>query len=175
MRVLGVVPPERVPALYAAADAGVVLLRDRPIFAGALPTKLLECLAAGRPAVLSARGEAAELLTRSGAGLVTAPEDPAALADAFRTLHADPALRARLGAAGAGRGAAASTVRPRCARGPRSSSASRLSARGGRRSTAGFALPLMSSSPSVRPFSAFWSWRLYQPSPAIVAVRWAIR
>jgi glycosyltransferase involved in cell wall biosynthesis len=98
--VRGVVPSERVPALYAEADAGVVLLRDRPIFAGALPTKLLECLAAGRPAVLSARGEAAALLERSGAGLVTAPEDPRALADAFRTLHADPALQARLGAAG---------------------------------------------------------------------------
>jgi glycosyltransferase involved in cell wall biosynthesis len=100
VHVRGVLPPERVPALYAEADAGVVLLRDRPIFAGALPTKLLECLAAGRPAVLSARGEAAALLERSGAGLVTAPEDPAALAEAFRVLHADPALRARLGAAG---------------------------------------------------------------------------
>ena len=100
VRALGVVAPERVAALYAATDAGVVLLRDRPVLAGALPTKLLECLAAGRPAVLSARGEAAELIERSGAGLVTAPEDPAALADAFRTLHADPGLCARLGAAG---------------------------------------------------------------------------
>jgi glycosyltransferase involved in cell wall biosynthesis len=100
VRVRGVVPPEQVPALYAQADAGVVLLRDRPIFAGALPTKLLECLAAGRPAVLSARGEAAALVERSGGGLVAAPEDPAALARAFRVLHAEPALRARLGGAG---------------------------------------------------------------------------
>jgi glycosyltransferase involved in cell wall biosynthesis len=100
VRVRGVVPSEQVPGLYAGADAGVVLLRDLPIFAGALPTKLLECLAAGRPALLSARGEAAALVERSGAGLVTAPEDPAALAGAFRRLHSDPALRARLGAAG---------------------------------------------------------------------------
>ncbi len=51
------------------------------------------CSSAWRPAAprsLSARGEAAALVERSGAGLVTAPEDPVALADAFRTLHADP-------------------------------------------------------------------------------------
>ena len=99
-RFLGVVAAEEVPALYAEADAGVVLLRDLPIFAGALPTKLLECMAAGRPVVLSARGESAALVERSGAGLVVPPEDPRALADALRSLAADPELRARLGAAG---------------------------------------------------------------------------
>ena len=96
VRHVGIVPPADVPALYARADAGVVLLRDRPILAGALPTKLLECMAAGRPAILSARGEAAALV--EGAGLVVPPEDPAALAGAFRELHADPARRAALGA-----------------------------------------------------------------------------
>jgi colanic acid biosynthesis glycosyl transferase WcaI len=100
VRSLGVVPPDAVPHLYGEADAGVVLLRDRPVLAGALPTKLLECLAAGRPAVLSARGEAAELVASSGAGIAVAPEDPDSLAGAFRALHADPQLRARLGAAG---------------------------------------------------------------------------
>jgi glycosyltransferase involved in cell wall biosynthesis len=100
VRSLGIVPPDAVPGLYAQADAGVVLLLDRPILAGALPTKLLECLAAGRPAVLSARGEAATLISGSGAGIAVAPEDPDALAAAFRTLHGDPALRSRLGDAG---------------------------------------------------------------------------
>jgi glycosyltransferase involved in cell wall biosynthesis len=100
VRALGLVPPDTVPGLYAEADAGVVLLRDRPILEGALPTKLFECLAAGRPAVMSARGEAAQLVERSGAGIAVPPEDPDALADAFRTLHADRRLQARLGAAG---------------------------------------------------------------------------
>ncbi len=100
VRVLGIVPSGAVPELYAQADAGVILLRDRPIFAGALPTKLLECLASGRPAIVSARGEAAELVAEAGAGVSAAPEDPRALADAFRALRADPALRARMGAAG---------------------------------------------------------------------------
>lgn len=93
---LGAVPAAAVPQLYARSDAGVVLLRDRPIFAGALPTKLLECMAAGRPVVLGARGEAAALVRTTGAGLVVEPEDPVALADAFRVLSGDPARRTAL-------------------------------------------------------------------------------
>jgi len=100
VRALGLVAPEQVPALYAETDAGVVLLRDRPVFQGALPTKLLECFAAARPVALSARGEAARLVEDAGAGIAVAPEDPTALAEAFRTLHADAELRTRLGAAG---------------------------------------------------------------------------
>ena len=95
---LGAVPSADVPALYARADAGAVLLRDRRIFAGALPTKMLECLAAGRPLVLAARGEAAALVRETGAGVVVEPEDPDGLADAFRELAADPARRGRMAA-----------------------------------------------------------------------------
>jgi glycosyltransferase involved in cell wall biosynthesis len=100
VRPIGLVPPDTVPGLYAQSDAGVILLRDRPILTGALPTKLFECLAAGRPAVMSARGEAAQLVERSGSGIAVPPEDPDALAEAFRVLHADQRLQARLGAAG---------------------------------------------------------------------------
>jgi glycosyltransferase involved in cell wall biosynthesis len=96
----GVVPSERIPDLYAESDVAVVLLRDRPIFHGALPTKMLEAMAAGRPVVLAARGEAARLIEASGAGLVVEPENPRALAEALRALTADPERRARLGAAG---------------------------------------------------------------------------
>lgn len=94
---LGTVPAAEVPARYARAHAGVVLLRDRRIFAAALPTKLLECMAAGRPPVLAAAGEAADFVRDAGAGLVVAPEDPRALADAFAALAAEPAERVRLG------------------------------------------------------------------------------
>jgi glycosyltransferase involved in cell wall biosynthesis len=98
--VAGIVPAAEIPGLYADADAGVVLLRDRPLFASALPTKLLEVLAAGRPAVLAARGESAALLTRTGAGLVVPPEDPEALAEAWSRLLADPFEAAAMGARG---------------------------------------------------------------------------
>lgn len=100
VRMLGAVPSERIPSLYAGCDVAVVMLRDRPIFHGALPTKMLEAMAAGRPVVLAADGEAARLIERSEAGIVVPPEDPAALAAAFQSLAADPERRARLGAAG---------------------------------------------------------------------------
>jgi colanic acid biosynthesis glycosyl transferase WcaI len=83
VRVLGPVNPDAVPALHAEADVVAVLLRDRPIFRGALPTKLFEAMAAGRPVVLSAAGESAELVESTGAGVTVAPQDPAALAAAL--------------------------------------------------------------------------------------------
>lgn len=100
VRMLGVVPSARIPSLYAQSDVAVVMLRDRPIFHGALPTKMLEAMAAGRPLVLAARGEAAALVEATGAGLVVEPGSPRALAEALRALAADPKLCARLGAAG---------------------------------------------------------------------------
>jgi glycosyltransferase involved in cell wall biosynthesis len=100
VELVGTVPADRVPALFADAHAGIVMLRDRELFADALPTKLLECMAAGRPVLLSARGESAALVEEAPAGVAVAPEDPAALAAAFRTLAADPERRERMGAAG---------------------------------------------------------------------------
>ncbi|MET0304801.1 MAG: glycosyltransferase family 4 protein [Solirubrobacterales bacterium] len=100
VRMLGAVPADRIPGLYAESDVAVVMLRDLPIFEGALPTKLLEAMAAGRPVVLAARGEAARLVEAEGCGLVVEPEDPRALAAALTTLAGDPARRAAMGAAG---------------------------------------------------------------------------
>ena len=64
----------------------MVSLRDIPLFRGALPTKMFEAMAARRPLVLAARGEAAEMVERDGSGTVVAPEDPKALADVLRRL-----------------------------------------------------------------------------------------
>jgi hypothetical protein len=50
--------------------------------------------------VLSGRGEAARLIAGEVAGIVVAPENPRALAEALAQLAADPILRARMGAAG---------------------------------------------------------------------------
>ena len=98
--VRGTVPADQVPGLYARSDAGAVLLRDLPVFAGAVPTKMLEAMAAARPLLLAARGESARLLEQAGAGIVVAPGDAGALAEACRRLQRDPALRIALGQAG---------------------------------------------------------------------------
>lgn len=98
--VLGAVPADRVPELYARSDAAVVLLRDRPVFASALPTKMFEAMAAGRPLLLSAGGEAAELVQRYGCGAVVPRERPQALADAITRLHDAPEDLLSMAAAG---------------------------------------------------------------------------
>ncbi len=100
VRMLGAVPAERIPRLYAESDVAVAMLRDLPIFEGALPTKLLEAMAAGCPVVLAARGEAARLVEAERCGLVVPPEDPGALARALDALAANPGRRAAMGAAG---------------------------------------------------------------------------
>lgn len=97
---LGSVAPERVPALYAGAHAGAVLLGDQPILEGAFPTKLLEVMAAGRAVLLAARGEAAREVHEVRAGVVADPGDAGSLADAMRRLRADRAALERMGAAG---------------------------------------------------------------------------
>ncbi len=97
---LGAVPHEQVPELYARSDAAVVLLRDRPLFRGALPTKMIEAMSAGRPIVLSAAGEAADLVAETGCGITVPPERPAELAAALSELAGDRERAQRLGTAG---------------------------------------------------------------------------
>jgi glycosyltransferase involved in cell wall biosynthesis len=86
------------PDLLAAADLVVVPLRS--YIPGAVPSKLYEAMASGRPVVLMAQGEAARTVRESGAGVVVAPGDVGGLASALQTLAADAGLRWRLGAAG---------------------------------------------------------------------------
>jgi glycosyltransferase involved in cell wall biosynthesis len=100
VHMLGVVPHDQVAGLYRRSDCAVVALRDRPIFESAVPTKLLEGMAAGRAVVLSARGEAANLVREAEAGVVVAPEDPEALAAVFTSLGGDSERLSRFGEAG---------------------------------------------------------------------------
>jgi glycosyltransferase involved in cell wall biosynthesis len=86
----------QVPGLYAAADVCVVPLRDVPIFDTFVPSKLFEMLAAGRPIIGAVRGEARDILARSGGALLVEPERGDQLAEAVDRLRADPALRAEL-------------------------------------------------------------------------------
>jgi glycosyltransferase involved in cell wall biosynthesis len=100
VKMLGRVPHERIPELYAEANAAVVLLRDKPLFQGALPTKMFEAMSAGRPLVLSAAGEAAALVEEASCGVVVPPERPLELAAALTDLARDRERAGELGAAG---------------------------------------------------------------------------
>jgi glycosyltransferase involved in cell wall biosynthesis len=84
-----------VPALMAAAD----VLCQPNLGPEPFGIAFVEAMHAGLPIVATAIGGAREIVDAS-CGILVAPEDPAALADALRRLIADPALRAQLGAAG---------------------------------------------------------------------------
>ena len=95
------VPHEQVAALLAAADICLVPLRDVPLFSSFIPSKMFECLAAGKPVVAALAGEAAQIMREAGACVVP-PGDDAAMAQAIRALAADPARRAEMGRQGRG-------------------------------------------------------------------------
>jgi hypothetical protein len=93
------VPHEQIPALLAAADICLVPLRDVPLFSSFIPSKMFECLAAGRAVVGAVAGEAAQILREAGAQVVP-PADSTALACAIKELAADPARRVAMGRQG---------------------------------------------------------------------------
>jgi glycosyltransferase involved in cell wall biosynthesis len=82
-----------VPTLLGASD--LVLHTS---LADALPTTLIHALAVGVPAVATRVGGIPDIVT-ADTGLL-APPEPGPIADAVRTLAADPELREKLGAAG---------------------------------------------------------------------------
>ncbi len=91
-------PREEMPRLLASADAAIACLKET--LPGAVPSKIYEAMAAGRPLLLVAGGEPAEIVRGAGAGPIVDPGDVEGLARACRELAASPALRSGLGAAG---------------------------------------------------------------------------
>jgi len=98
VRILPAQPRERIPALLAAADVAVASLGMR--LPGAVPSKIYEAMAAERPLLLIAEGEAARRVERAGCGLTVRPGDLEGVREAWTRLATDAELRARLGAAG---------------------------------------------------------------------------
>ncbi len=91
---------ERMPDFYRASDVCLVPLRDVPLFETFVPSKMFEIMACGVPIVGAVRGEASEILTRSGAARLVAPESAEELARAIEWMQAHPHERARMGVAG---------------------------------------------------------------------------
>ena len=91
---------DEVRAWYSLADVCLVPLRDIPLFATFIPSKMFEILSMARPIVGSLKGEAAAILEASGGAEVVPPEDDAALAEAIERLRRDPERRKAMGARG---------------------------------------------------------------------------
>jgi glycosyltransferase involved in cell wall biosynthesis len=92
---------EAMPPLFAAADAMLVTLRNEPVFALTIPSKLQSYLACGRPIVAALDGEGARVVREAGAGVAVPAGDPRALADAVLELARAPRPeREAMGASG---------------------------------------------------------------------------
>jgi len=100
VQILPPVPKQEARGYLNAADVCVVTLQDIPLFAGAIPTKLLEYLACGKPVICGIRGEAERILHAAQAGVVFEPNDDARLAELIRELIADDTRTAALAANG---------------------------------------------------------------------------
>jgi glycosyltransferase involved in cell wall biosynthesis len=101
LHVAGQVPKAGMPAIWAATDVSLILLRKSDTFTKVLPSKMFEAMAMGCPIVLGVEGEAKALLEEAGAGIAVAPESPCELAAAIARLAGDKALREQLGRNGA--------------------------------------------------------------------------
>jgi glycosyltransferase involved in cell wall biosynthesis len=97
---LGVVDHSEVPELLAHAAVAWIPLQVHENYARAVPTKLVEAMAAGRPVVASDFGRMGAIVRQSGCGILVPAADPAAHAAAIDRLLGDRALAAGMGAAG---------------------------------------------------------------------------
>ncbi|MCU0906553.1 MAG: glycosyltransferase family 4 protein [Rhodobacteraceae bacterium] len=92
---LGFQSQSEVAAALADHDAFVL-----PSFAEGVPVVLMEAMASRRPVIATRVGGVAELVADGRSGLLVAPGDAQALAQAILQLVDDADLRARMGAAG---------------------------------------------------------------------------
>jgi glycosyltransferase involved in cell wall biosynthesis len=97
---LGVVDHSEVPALLARASVAWIPLRRHGNYDRAVPTKLVEAMAMGRPVVASDLPRMAAIVRSTGCGIVVPADDPHAHAAAIRRLLEDPELSRARGAAG---------------------------------------------------------------------------
>ena len=68
-------PSEQIPQYLAAADALLITLSNSEVFSITVPAKTQSYLACGRPILVSANGEVADIIKGANAGLVSAAED----------------------------------------------------------------------------------------------------
>lgn len=96
----GFLPNPRALARVEGALAGLSLLHDEPNYRSSLPTKVLEYLSRGVPAVSTPLPQARRLLEEHDAGVLVPFGDVGAVVGAVRRLRDDPEQRSAMGRRG---------------------------------------------------------------------------
>lgn len=95
------VPPqakEDIPRFWGLCDVSLVHLRNTPLFATVIPSKIFESMGMGLPILLAApKGEASRIIEEQDMGVWVEAENPQALAKMAMRLQADRTLIQRLG------------------------------------------------------------------------------
>lgn len=78
-----------VPRVLASSDALLVHLRSCDLFETVIPSKIFETMAMERPIIMGVRGESAEIVRESGAGLEMEPGNPRSLVECVLKLKDD--------------------------------------------------------------------------------------
>lgn len=97
---LGRVDHSAVPGLLARAAVAWIPLQRHGNYDRAVPTKLIEAMAAGRPVVTSDLGRASAIVRAAGCGIIVPAADAAAHAHALTHLLSNPEVAAKMGEAG---------------------------------------------------------------------------
>jgi putative colanic acid biosynthesis glycosyltransferase WcaI len=93
------VAKEILPRYWSVCDASLVHLKNDPLFASVIPSKIFESMAVGLPIVyVGPEGEGSQIVREHEAGMALPSAEPRLLADAVRRMAADPALRSRFAA-----------------------------------------------------------------------------
>jgi glycosyltransferase involved in cell wall biosynthesis len=91
------VPKAGMPAVLAAADACLAILKPIPLYATVYPNKVFDYMAAGRPVLLAIDGVIRQVVEEAQAGIFVQPGDPMALAEVVRWLAVHPVEARQMG------------------------------------------------------------------------------
>lgn len=87
-------PKSMMPRFWSVCDASLIHLKNDPVFATVIPSKIFESMAVGLPIVYCGPvGDGSRIVEKHGAGVLIPPADPAALASTIRELFDDATRR----------------------------------------------------------------------------------
>jgi len=83
-------PKEQMQKLWSLCDVSLVSLKDRPLFATVIPSKIFESMAMKLPIIISVpEGESTEIVRAERSGLIVPPEEPSKLVEAILKIEND--------------------------------------------------------------------------------------
>ena len=91
------VPADEIAKYISLASICLVPLRKKNLFKGALPSKMFDCWACGKPVILSVDGEAREELEAARGGLFVEPENVSEMTQAVLHMYKNSALCREMG------------------------------------------------------------------------------